>query len=438
MSHNTRTSDSPFDRIGDKIIERIFYCLLDSPDNSMTNSIWALSLCSRRFRRISLPFIFYNINLDYPIAIYAFFKHLIDFPQRASLVRTISFHCYPSTRPDHLEVDELDTRDALRFAEEDRKLSLPAGLISELEKRAPWAVALCLLPLLTNVEGFHIESWQYNDSFRTQFIGLFGGPFLRSNLRWVSLSGHDSRLGTLDVEVLVPLFLSQSITKISASRVESRLDATDSRPLIPVTTGSANRYNSSKVNTLQLYDPRLPEGILAKLLSLPKALKMFEYMDENEDKAIVSSSLEDLRQSIDIVSHSLEALLVKLDDGILVHNSAWSFHHFKSLKVLSVSYKLLWDLDPELVIDRLPPSLQTLILWALQHSRRVNRQVSNCFKKILMEKSPTVLAHLRRISWNSEYTDWSSLIDLALEKEVKIIPAFEISDLEYELQGHDL
>ncbi|PVF93660.1 hypothetical protein CPB86DRAFT_789849 [Serendipita vermifera] len=420
MPQNMQLSSNPFDKLPDEIIEMITENLNETQYWGAKKNVHNFASCDRRLRRINLPILYHEIHLITPAHIYLFFQHILDFPQYAALVKIASLLCFyhnPWHHPDSQKL--LQKADLSRIIKEARSRSLPPDIVAKVEERADWAVALCLLPLLTHLEGFHIQPGDTNiDDIDEHFPRLFSPRLLSPCLRWVYLDVDGWDWTPLSVELLIPFFLLPSVTQVSACQMESKIQVVENHLLIPFCIGKINAYNQSNVESLRLYDCRVSEEALTTLLKLPKALKHFVFLGENGYGSPIS--LEQFQQALNHVSNTLDTLMLQFDDISLEFSPVWSLSHFEVLKTLSISYKLLFSRKMGDIDDRLPPSLETLVLRVLQLPRYVDITVTECVKIILTQKSSIVLPHLKVLAVNHQLFDWSQFTALASEKGVEI------------------
>jgi hypothetical protein len=258
----------------------------------------------------------------------------------------------------------------LEYVKKPGNLALSAELVSSMasciKAKMSWAVALSLLPLLTNLEGLHIDVGHSLTEFNTLSTKVFNTHFLGSKLRWVHISAYGWLEGGLDVEVLIPLFHLPSITRISVSGIGSIVN---DYGLNHFATGKTGQHHKSNVQTLQMYRIRIAEDKLAHLLRLPKALTKFVFVDLWGLGLWDFWDLQRFRETVAHVSNTLNVLILELDDEVFHNSRTWSFHHFNSLTTLSISYKFIWDSELEFNANRLPPTLEILVLRNLRHPK---------------------------------------------------------------------
>ncbi|PVF93658.1 hypothetical protein CPB86DRAFT_789847, partial [Serendipita vermifera] len=243
-------------------------------------------------------------------------------------------------------LSSLEYADTSRIIRDIRNRSLPEEIIEEVErKKGEWALALCLLTLLPNLEALELSP---------------GGSALPNpSLRSVSLIDTDVEY-PYSVDTLVPLFSFPSITEISSQRLESDSHITDDSLLPPSAFANPNTDHRSTVETLHLYDCKLSERDLKMLLRLPKSLRSFIYVHKRGNRGRLSPA--QVRRAPDHVSGTLNTLIMKFDDSLLESVQALSFADFPALKTLTINYKLLYGPNLEDIVDRLPLSLEALDL----------------------------------------------------------------------------
>jgi hypothetical protein len=407
MSQGILAAENLFNKLADETVEQIVRYVAENNWRS-DSDILRISLCDRRLRRISLPVLFREVSFLSPTSIYRFFRNLVNVPEHGLLVRRIKLGFYPDSLNQHK--NSVTRAEVRKFVEETRLLNLHASLVPKIKRKVPWAFALTFLPRLINLEDLCIDHWPSDREFSIEFAKILESHFHGSKLRSVYLFPSSASNGP-DVQVLATLFSLPSITKVSASHVGSRSGLSPGG-------GDASRYNESNVEALRLQDFTLSMDILTELISLPRVLKKFLCVDGHGITSI--TSIEQLRQTIGQRSKTLEVLSLELRDRVGESNSAWSFYRFSYLKLLSISHWLLCTSEPEGIIDRLAPSLETLILQGLADYPHENTVTLDSIRVVLMEISPTVLTHLTTISSNGRRAGLSSLKDLALAKGVKL------------------
>ncbi|PVF92235.1 hypothetical protein CPB86DRAFT_197730 [Serendipita vermifera] len=386
MQHNETGPNSPFKEIADEIIELITKHLTQPFTSSHYNrDIQSLSLCDRRLHRIVLPFVYRNIRLFGPRPVYELFQHMTNVPNHAHLVKTILLDCFDN--PEYYieaEREAVDKMDVDRFAKEARGRGLPDSLVSKVTERVHWAVALSLVFLLPNLEGFRINPRCFQrEGFSSQFATLFNTQFLRTPLRWIEMWGDTRPRDPLDVEALLPVFLYPSVIQVAARQVEPRLDGDGNNLQVASHEDMVNRYNTSNVDTFELYDSRIDGGTLAKFLRLPRSLKKFVYVDSDEYGSTFWRPEEDFRRALDHISTTVEVLILELNNDAVERAGTWSFNSFKCLLTLSVSYRLLMGQRKDGIVDRLPPLLEILFLRISRRHVPEDEAIIDCFRSIL-------------------------------------------------------
>ncbi|PVF93659.1 hypothetical protein CPB86DRAFT_90193 [Serendipita vermifera] len=420
MPQDTGESANPFDKLPEEIVEVIGDYINTGHYMDAKQNVSSFASCDRRLRRIVHPILYRDIRLFTSTRIYRFFQHLLDFPQHASDVRTILLICYyDNIWHSFYDRDALDKGDMSRIVHEAHTLSLPVDIISRAEQKVDWAVALCLLPLLTNLKGFQLEPGDTHlDDFNNYSAQIFIPRYLSPSLRWVYLGVDGWDWTPSAVDLLIPFFQFPSITEISARQVESKTRAIDSHLLIPSALRNADAYNQSGVRALRLYSCRISESALTILLRLPVALKSFVFSNQSGYRSLIS--LSQFQRAIDLVSDTLDTLVLQFDDRLLESAQAWSFSHFKVLKKLSVSCKLLFSRRTGDIIDQLPPSLETLVLRVLHAPISDDIAISDYVRNLLTRKSSMVLPHFKTIAVNDQRFDWTQFVDLAAARGIRI------------------
>ncbi|PVF93657.1 hypothetical protein CPB86DRAFT_876958 [Serendipita vermifera] len=204
---------------------------------------------------------------------------LLDFPQYVPLVKTILMLCYYNNVWHHPDIPKaLQAVDLSRILKESRDRSLPADIIAKAEERAEWAITFCLLPLLSNLEGFRIQPGDtHPDDMNQHSAKPFYSRFLSPSLRWVHLDVYGWDWTPYRVDLLIPFFSFPAITQISVNQMESNSTTLNQSPLaLPMPNGDI--YNRSRVKTLRLYSCRIPDDVLKMLLRHPKALDKFVWL----------------------------------------------------------------------------------------------------------------------------------------------------------------
>ncbi|CAG8708921.1 498_t:CDS:1 [Acaulospora colombiana] len=388
---------------------------------------WALknlAMCNKRFRRITLPSLYHDVRLNAPDRIYPFILCLVDSPHYGSLVRRISIGVDNTFRRNlRIKKGQITESDTSKILEKLKELSLPAALIKKVGETedADWAVALCLLPLLTKLEGFSIQFKDSKDrqDFNAHAPIIFQPHFLSPSLRSVYLEVDRCGWMSLNVEVLTSLMSIPSIKEISVSRIGSGIEPRDTSLPFPPSQSSAHPH--SNVETLRISESMVSENTITTLLGLSRSLTKFVYIERRWLET--PRSLRRFQEAINNVSSTIEKLALELGGSVFVPNRILSFSNFTSLVELSISWDLLFDQDPGDIINRLPSSLETLLLRSPQrYEDGVNAKIIECFTVILRAKSVTVLPHLDTIAVNDPTFDWTSFMDMASERGVKIRP----------------
>ncbi|PVF92233.1 hypothetical protein CPB86DRAFT_791341 [Serendipita vermifera] len=427
MSQSPRMPINPFDKLADETIEVILWYLKGKSFDE-SQELQELIQCDHRFRRITLPILYRKIILSTSINVFRGLLHFIHFSYLAPLVKSISLTSDEEEDPDEKR-EELTDEEISIIIDAAQRLSLPTGILENVEQLADWAVILCFLPILPNLDEFIVLQFTHpTKSCDLHATNIFDSRYVSPTLRWVALYPNIWSPMSLDVESLFPLFLIPSMRKISAHRVISRLEsALDAFIPLP-DTGSAEEYQQSSVEVLQLHYSAISPKALDKLLRRPKALK--EFFFTNGSLLGVSVPPERVQRSLDHVSKTLKTLVLEVTKLPFVIPML-SFSHFASLKTLCTTYPLLIEPDPTTVPDRLPSSLEILALWVPRIHRITYLEVVDFFRTILVSKSSTVLPHLRMFVLRGYYGkfDWGPLAALASEKRVEIGEDYLVTEL---------
>jgi hypothetical protein len=295
---------NPFENLADEVVLEIINHLYTSHielDNQgicpLNQDIWQVSLCSRRLRRITVPLLYHTIYIPPIKTPFRFLRVIIDFPSLAPLVKTLTLDWNEHT--DGWPCD-LEHSYIVGLAE---KRSLPERFILDIKERFPSSCPLLLLHLLPQIEILHIETgYIYERTFYAYFARFMNDGLLSPMLRELTLRAD----GATDVRVLVPAFLSPSMTRICAKALISPLYKR--RWWYPAqNVDVTSSYKTSNVEELELYHAQLSDEDLEELLRLPRALKSFSYLEQNRLCSTVSG-LEGLRRAIDCVAETIEVL----------------------------------------------------------------------------------------------------------------------------------
>ncbi|PVF93654.1 hypothetical protein CPB86DRAFT_829150 [Serendipita vermifera] len=421
MSQSVVKPDNSFDKFADEIIEIIVEYLDLGDYHKGKRDVHRFASCERRIRRIALPVLYHEIILNNSIEMCDFYQYLLDFPQYAPLVKAI------------LLIGDDEDEWALmrrykmpkyavfrRIIGDARNRSLPPVIIGQLERKACWAIALCLLTLLPKLEGFTLSPGNVHHHIFNAYSALIFHPhYFSPSLHWVSLKGDLSEWDPYRLGNLEQLFSFPSITKISAEQLESdpHTHSSDYSGLPPSAFDNPHTDHRSAVETLQLYDSSLSEHTLTTLLRRPKTLKSLVYVNGTGHRNRLS--LIQFQKTIDHVSSTLNTLIIQFDDGLLQPVQGLSFAHFTVLKRLSINYRLLFGRNAGDIVERLPLSLEILVLWVGQFPTPGDIKAREFIETLLTAKSSTALHHLRTTAVSSKgQFYWKPFEDLAREKGV--------------------
>ncbi|PVF93656.1 hypothetical protein CPB86DRAFT_876957 [Serendipita vermifera] len=419
MPWDIATPANLFNRLSEEIVEAIVKCIDLEVNHDVNQNIQRFALCDRRLRRIALPIFYCDINLKTTERISRLFLHLIDFPHYAPLIKVISLTC---DERHYWKPGKLPKTEISRIVEEMKKLPFHADIITEVERNLCWPIALGFLPLLVHLEEFHIRfsSWDSN-SFSDYFSRIHEIFSISPSLRSVNLETFMIRT-PFRMEVIFPLLLTPSITCISVRTMESDAKYTIYGGLLPQGSGIVDTCQSS-VETLRLYDSDLSEDDIYVLLRSPKTLKEFIYLGCFD--WVASLSPRRFQQAIDRFSDTLNTLVMDLSSWLVVPNQVCSFAHFKALRTLSIQPEILFDHDPRDIVDRLPPSLENLILNVMKNEISYEGTIRS-FRLILTGNLTKVLPRLNRIGVPvaCAWMNLDSLDDLASAKNIIIDKTF--------------
>ncbi|PVG00123.1 hypothetical protein CPB86DRAFT_248474 [Serendipita vermifera] len=181
----------------------------------------------------------------------------------------------------------------------------------------------------------------------------------------------------------------------------------------------------SKIETLNVRWSRVHGDDLGRLLQLPRAIKTFTYQDLGlsipyKPKLLVHT----FHQALNLVSGTLESLTVYWPEDELDDTSAyWSLHNFASLKRLSISFPLMAGVVPAVapnIADLLPPALEALEFFYRRSGRWTPEELCDHIKRLLLQKSNTVLNRLCRVEFRHNASLLLPLAELASQKGVSV------------------
>lgn len=310
----------------------------------------------------------------------------------------------------------------MKIVEELRNSSFSSDLIAEVEEMEDWPFVIYFLPLLMRLERLSVIPRVSNQAhFNQAFTRLLQSTSISPSLGSVFLEALGSQGILLSVDVILSFCFIPSMTYIYGRSVGSSAEPVDHMALLFPEPGSmVNAFQASNVQTLKLFECILSDEDLYMLLSLPKGLKEFAYIERDDYEAFRSP--ERLQDAISHSSNTLDTLILDLRSSSLEPNQFCTFSNFSSLQVLAIPYELLVDGGPRQITDRLPPYLKTLTLRAIDRDGDTAQRIVECFNIILENLSDTILPDLNQIARPhlDEWLDLSSLNDLAAVQEVEI------------------
>jgi hypothetical protein len=411
-----------FDSLADELVLDILNYLLSifaASNNSnplpFSPELWHLSRCNKRLRRITLPLLYHTVTFTKPHFFNRFLERVIRNPLCASQVKSLTIDWY-TYWPEWAQYEHIPTIAFLQIADTH---NLPADFLSGMHDRGTWTHGLLLLHLLRNLEALSIQLGpsQSDLAFGNYLYQFFQQGFTSNKLRSLSWDPYRG----LDINNLIPALLLSSITEIQISSLYLSEGMNNSQSTLQA-TDRTRRYGTSSVQELRLHRTDIKENCFYELLRLPRALKALVYSPQ---KIYRSINLDQFKQILDHVSHSIEFLDIRWEQNIRYWGRPvfWSFRSFTMLKTLLVDYRLLCGYDSsatDCIADSLPPALEILAMRIALGHKWSNQAYINKWKNILVKKSAVCLFRLRMVAHLDNPILLESLGELASSRNVKI------------------
>ncbi|PVF93884.1 hypothetical protein CPB86DRAFT_829011 [Serendipita vermifera] len=387
---------------------------------SSSIEVFALSLCCRRLRRITLPLLYHTIVIPGPKSLERIIQIVIQSPTHAHLVKNLTLDwsqsiTFPGWPCQNHTID---------FSNEARKYNLPSHFISELRFQGQtWAYGLFLMHLLVDLEvvRFKMGRGQYSEVFGSYLSTFLFERLVSNKLRFISWNAGQP----VDNRVLIPAFLCPSVTRIHGHVIVS--DGPIDRPQFRYkNTSLESWYGTSSVEVLCLSPAKIQASDLSDLLQLPRNLKAFIYYGYGyRSWPYGSSTLGPFRQSLDIVSKSLRRLDIRWDEDHMSNDDpvVWSFDNFVALKSLRISYTLVYGLELDAtpcIVDKLPPTFQVLAMYEPRNHGWDKEKFVEKWRVLLVKKSDICLTYLRVIGHLRSFEVLEPLVGLAGSHNVKV------------------
>ncbi|CAG8641246.1 13692_t:CDS:1, partial [Acaulospora colombiana] len=318
-----------------------------TPEAPIRVDLLQLALCSKRYQRITLPFLYHTIHFTGLKVVERFLNTILEYPTYAPLVK--AFDCYGQQQMK--PKPELHGIDFSRIAEIQK---LAPDLIQSIKERQEWTYVILLPFLLQNLEELDIEIdlYPYMRDFGHYFSQMLDKGLVFRKLRSISW-GFALNLG---MNLLSSTFLLPSITRVC---IDGWIEFEDT---------VACHYGTSSVEDLELRVLTTSEKDMNILLRLPRALKKFTWSPTYWEDVAGPILLQGCRRALECVSRSLEFLYFRWRNGFEHFPPGleiWSLDNFVSLKTLCINYQLICGRGPNLVLcisNSLPKSLEILVM----------------------------------------------------------------------------
>jgi hypothetical protein len=429
----------------DLILDIVDYLKQDDEDfylspkstSPFNQDIRNLSLTNKRLQSILLPSIYHSISITKASSVVGLLRHVLDNPADGGFVKRLTLlqhgdvmewkkrGLFNNTSGHGAIPGPITTREQIFTEAGSRAGHLPSAIL----QGHLWAKLLNFLLQFPNLNGLCIDSRLlfYDSHNNTDLIDVVTSQQIFKGLKSV-IVGVPRSILTFDVATLAPFFLVPSVRQIRAYNAIRRGDP--NWLLEHESTTLASLHKMSNVETIDLRYSRVYLDDLDRLLQLPKALKVFKYRDLCYYGTTAPNSKTTMfHRALNHVSDTLEILTVHWWEEELELPFFWSFRHFNSLKYLTITFTLMVGLNPNAapsLVDLLPPMLEILVMIyeGTPGYEWMDEDIVDCIRKLLRQKSGSVLNRLRSVEFCEHPRLLTPLIQLALEKEVSIGPLF--------------
>ncbi|CAG8634497.1 14916_t:CDS:1 [Acaulospora colombiana] len=333
-------SSDLFNRLADEtILDIMSHLYLDSFEEfgkkPLNESIWHLTLCSKRLWRLGMEPLYSCIRVTKPCHVNGILSFLMKTPAYGNFVKKLEVECYYE---DEDEVEDTNGQNTLYMDGDNpfikdgesytdvllalvnvaKHHGLSKTFISAIQSGKNWARVLLLIHLLPSLEELIITPDDL-PLYATCLSRLFHQGRVFSKLRSYTRRYYDTE-GSFAAQTLIPIFLHPSVIEIQAHSAAMWDDgALDWQWLLPFGVQIEALYGNSNVETLELWRSRIDGDKFATLLRLPRALKRLVYVDE----IAVSSdfcSKDSFEKALHLTSQTLEVLSVCWDaDTAYIH-----------------------------------------------------------------------------------------------------------------------
>ncbi|PVG00120.1 hypothetical protein CPB86DRAFT_872117 [Serendipita vermifera] len=394
---------------------------------ALNPSIWNLSMCSRRLRRIGSELLYKTIRVTNSRRLDELLQTVIKVPTYGNLVKEMFLDWEDEDDGFIYDVKRIlsqnfSSDETTAFMNVARDHGLPQGLIDELSSEVSWARALLLLHLLPNLEVLCINPGGGTEKSHVVLLfALIQNSQLSLKLRSFT---RDWKIedGQRNLSTLLPIFFHPPIREVRALEM-----ITSSIPSnnywLPKGTTLASFYGTSNVESLELYGSCTNSSEIEQLFQLPRALKRLIYVHDS-DETFDIEPVGFLRKSLQHVAGTLEIFRIEWSVWFETH-SIWSFSAFRQLRKLFINCDLL--LGPNVatappISTLLPMHLEVLGMYFCGEYRTPwsTKGLIAQVTRLLLDKSPSCVPHLQVITHLDSPYLLSSLVDLGSERNVKI------------------